>query len=104
MDRAAKAIDQAAKRVGLRRKTRRDKIREAGAKLGLDKRASVFRRAVLPKTSRGDAAAATWIFCGNESRGRGRVDILWKRVARLRCSRCCGSRRRSRGSGRELAP
>mmetsp|Transcript_21051 Transcript_21051/g.66124 ORF Transcript_21051/g.66124 Transcript_21051/m.66124 type:complete len:219 (-) Transcript_21051:80-736(-) len=42
MDRAAKAIDQAAKRVGLRRKTRRDKIREAGAKLGLDKRASVL--------------------------------------------------------------
>ena len=42
-----------------------------------------FRRADSPRTSRGAAAAATWIFRGDESRrGRGRdVDITWRRVA-----------------------
>ena len=39
-----------------------------------------FRRADLPKTGCGDAAAATWIFSGDESRRRrGRnVDIQWR--------------------------
>ena len=38
-----------------------------------------FRRADVPQTGRGDAAAATWIFCGDEApQRRGRdVDIPW---------------------------
>ena len=42
-----------------------------------NKRRQHVRRADLPRTGRGDAAAATWIFRGDESRrGRGRdVDI-----------------------------
>ena len=45
--------------------------------------AAYFRRADLPKMGRGDAAAATWIFSGDESRRRrGRdVDIQRRRVA-----------------------
>ena len=48
-----------------------------------DTPAMYVRRAELPKASRGDAAAATWIFRGDESRRRrgGDVDILWRRVA-----------------------
>ena len=39
-----------------------------------------FRRADLPKTGHGDAAAATWIFSGDESRRRRGcdVDIQWR--------------------------
>ena len=42
-----------------------------------------FGRAELPNTSRGDAAAATWLFRRDASRRRcGRdVDISWRRVA-----------------------
>ena len=36
---------------------------------------SLFRRADLPKTSRGDAAAATWMFGGDESRRRRGHDV-----------------------------
>ena len=48
-----------------------------------------FRRADLPKTGRGDAAAATWIFRGDESRRcRGRdADIPWRRESRRRRGR-----------------
>ena len=45
-----------------------------------------FRRADLSLMNCGDAAAATWIFRGDESRPRRGcdVDIPWRRVARLR--------------------
>ena len=38
-------------------------------------RLGTFRRADIPQTGRGDAAAATWTFGGNESRRRCDVDI-----------------------------
>ena len=42
-----------------------------------------FRRADLPLMNRGDAAAGTWIFHGDESRRRRGcdVDIPWRQVA-----------------------
>ena len=47
------------------------------------RRAVYFRRADMSLMNRGDAAAATWIFSGDESRQRrGRdADIPWRRVA-----------------------
>jgi len=42
MESVRRAVDRGAKAVGLRKQTRRDKIREAGAKMGLDKRAAVL--------------------------------------------------------------
>ena len=51
-------------------------------------KASVRRAGVSPSTTRGGAAAATWIFRGDKSRrGRGRdMDIPWGRVAERRDS------------------
>ena len=46
-------------------------------------KAAYFRRVGIPWTSCGDAAAATWLFHGDESRGRRgcAVDISWRRAA-----------------------
>ena len=67
-----------------------DALTSAGGAFARARDDAYFRRADLPKTSRDDAAAATWIFGGDESRRRRGCDADIQRRQNLRRGRCDG--------------